>query len=300
MRTPISVRVLLAAALLASPVLAAGGKAPVLVSPDWLAAHLKDPDVVVLHVAMAHDGAPKQLVPGARLLDYHAITEDRGGLPVEMPSAAALARAFGEAGVSNGKHVVLYGEGPPHMAARAFVALDYLGHGERTSVLDGGLEAWRAAGLPTSDKPASGPAGSFEPRVRAELLVSAEWIAARLNDPKTVLVDARPASEYSGERKQPGLRGGHIPGAYNLYFMDLVVSTQEPRLGDLDAVRRRFAEAGAQAGATVVSYCYIGMRASYTYLVARHLGYDARFYDPSWAEWGRRDDLPLAVGDSRR
>lgn len=275
-------------------------KPPVLVSPGWLAAHLHDPKLVVLHVAMAHAGAPARLVPGARILDYHAITEDHGLLPVEMPPVAELVKVFEAAGVSNDAQVVIYGEGPPQMAARAFVALDYLGHGARTSLLDGGLEAWLDHGQPTAAEPAVAAPGRFVPHPREDMLVSAEWIAARLADPKTTLVDARPATEYTGERKQEGLRGGHIPGAYNLYFMDLVESPQLPRLKDIEAVKARFAEAGAAPGATVVNYCYIGMRASYTYVVSRHLGYDAKFYDPSWAEWGRRAELPLVAGPDRR
>lgn len=282
------------------PARAAEEKAPALVSTGWLAAHLRDPKLLVLHVAMAHAGVPKRLVPGARLLDYHAITEDHDSLPVEMPPVAELARVFAAAGISGDSRVVLYGEGPPHMAARAYVALDYVGHGDKTSVLDGGLEAWIADGNPTTGEPASGPPGRFVPHPREDMLVSADWIAKRLEDPATTLIDARPAEEYTGERQQEGLRGGHIPGAYNLYFMDLVASKELPRLKDLDAVKARFTEAGAAPGGTVVSYCYIGMRASYTYLVSRQLGYAAKFYDPSWAEWGRRSELPVVAGPSRR
>ncbi len=279
---------------------AASSEVPVLVSTEWLAQRLKDPGLVILHVAMGHDGAPGELIPGARVLDYHAITQDRDGLPVELPAVDDLVKVFQAAGVASDKHVVLYGQGWPHMAARAFVTLDYLGHGARTSLLDGGLEAWKAEGRPVAEKPAAGETGVFVAKPRGDMLVSADWIAARLADPKLTLVDARPAGEYSGETPQDGLRGGHIPGAYNLYYQDLVVSRENPRLKDLDYVKGRFAEAGAGAAGPVVNYCYIGMRASYTYVVSRHLGLDAKFYDPSWAEWGRRNDLPLKDGAARR
>ena len=279
---------------------AAEEKAPVLVSTEWLAKNLNDPSLVILHVAMLQAGMPKELIPGARVLDYHAITEDRGGLPVEMRSVPELVEAFQAAGVSNSKRVVIYGEGWPHNAARAFVTLDYLGHGDRTSLLDGGLEAWKAEGRPVVPQPAPAERGTFVPKPRPEMLVSADWIAGRLEDPNVTLIDARPMDEYSGERKQEGLQGGHIPGAYNLFYQDLVVSQQNPRLKDLEYVKARFSEAGAAKAGPVVSYCYIGMRASYTYLISRHLGYDAKFYDPSWAEWGRREELPRVAGKSRR
>ena len=287
------------AATLTLPARAADDAAPILVSTDWLAAHLRDPKLVILHVAMLHAGEPKRLVPGARVIDYHALTEDKPELPVELPAIAKLTETLRSAGVSNDSRVVLYGEGPPHLTARAFVTLDYLGH-DRTSVLDGGLEAWLAEKRPLAEKAAAGVPGTFTPRPREDRFVSADWIKARLDDPKTTLIDARPVDEYTGKRDQRGLRGGHIPGAYNLFFMDLVTSSEMPRLKDLAYVKSRFAEAGATPGSTLVNYCFIGMRASYTYLVSRHLGYDARFYDPSWAEWGRRADLPAVAGDKRR
>ena len=287
------------AVFLALPARAAEERVPVLVSAEWLAVHLNDPKLVILHVAMLHSGEPKRFVPGARLLDYHALTEDKPDLPVELPALSKLTETLRAAGVSNDSQVVLYGEGPPHHAARAFVTFDYLGQ-DRTSVLDGGIEAWLAEKRPVVEKPAVGPAGTFVAHPREDRFVSADWIKARLDDPKTTLIDARPIDEYTGRRAQPGLRGGHIPGAYNLYFMDLVSSSELPRLKDLDYVKGRFAEAGATPGGTLVNYCFIGMRASYTYLVARHLGYDARFYDPSWAEWGRRADLPAVAGEKRR
>ncbi len=280
--------------------LAASSEAPVLVSTNWLAQRLADPGLLILHVAMGHDGAPTELIPGARLLDYHAITQERDGLPVELPPVEELVKVLQDAGVSNEKRVVLYGQGWPHITARVFMTLDYLGHGERTSLLDGGLEAWKAEARPIASRPAAGAPGVFVPKPRGDMLVSADWIAARLEDPKLTLVDARPATEYSGTTPQAGLRGGHIPGAYNLYYQDLLVSQENPRLKDLDYVKARFAEAGAGPAGPVVNYCYIGMRASYTYVVSRHLGFDARFYDPSWAEWGRRMDLPLTSGPTRR
>jgi thiosulfate/3-mercaptopyruvate sulfurtransferase len=131
--------------------------------------------------------------------------------------------------------------------------------------------------------------------------MAADAVAASLEDAEVTLIDARPETEYTGERvvgRNP--RGGHVPGAYNLYWEDLLISRDEPRLKDLNAVRARFAEAGASEDGVVVSYCQIGMRASYTYLISRHLGYDARFYDGSWMEWSAMTNLPAVQGASRR
>jgi thiosulfate/3-mercaptopyruvate sulfurtransferase len=289
---------LVVAGLVAAASAAAAEKTPVLVSAQWLASHRTDPGLVILHVVTS-DTAPKLLVPGARVLDTRAISAERGGIPVEMRPVAEIVEAFETAGVSNDKHVVVYGEGPPYAAARVFVTLDYLGHGDRTSLLDGGLDAWKAAGQELAAQPAAAARGKFAAKPREDMLVSADSIAARLNDPKLVLIDARTAAEYTGERKI-GPRGGHLPGAYHLYYQDLLLSQDEPRLKDVAYVKERFAESGATKDSAVVSYCQVGMRASYTYVISRHLGYDAKLYDPSWAEWASRQDLPVTQGSSRR
>jgi thiosulfate/3-mercaptopyruvate sulfurtransferase len=270
----------------------------IIVSASWVEEAMRAPDVVLLHVAYE---APRRLIAGAGFLDYDEIALPvDGGLRVELPSPDDLARALGEVGVSNETRVILYGEGAPHLAARAFVAFDYIGHGSMTSVLDGGLQAWIASGRATDTAPAAAAGSTFVPRARDDMLVDAGWIRARLDDPAVTLVDARPVEEYTGQLPQEGLRGGHIPGAYNMYYMDLVQPDGPPTLLPIDDVAARFRDAGAEAGGTVVNYCYIGMRASYTYLVARHLGYDARFYDGSWDEWGRGQDFPVVGGSSPR
>ncbi|WP_420449530.1 sulfurtransferase [Candidatus Palauibacter sp.] len=272
----------------------------ILVSGDWLVEHRDDPGVVVLHVGMASMGRPlEEYVQGAHYIDYHDIALDRNDLITELAPVEDLVEVFRAAGVSDDSHVVVVGDPGLH-AARVFMTLDYLGHGDRTSVLDGGLAAWKAVGGGIAAEPATPTRGDFEADVREDMLVTAEWIQDRLEDPNVTLIDARPENEYTGER--PGrdfLRGGHIPGAYNLYWQDLT-GEDVPRLIDLDEVKARFDEAGASTDGVVVSYCLIGMRASYTYMISRYLGYETKFYDASWNDWGRREDLPLVTGRDRR
>jgi thiosulfate/3-mercaptopyruvate sulfurtransferase len=213
-----------------------------------------------------------------------------------MPPIDELILFFEGVGVSDETLVVLYGS-PAHLPARAYVTLDLLGHGDRTVVLDGGLEAWKAADHPVAANPAQGPRGIFQPIVRDDVLVTAEWIEDRLYGPGIALIDSRPESEYTGGIPiRIGGRAGHIPGAGHLYWEDLLASSENQVLGDFTDVQLRFLEAGADYGEIVVNYCYVGMRASYTYLIAKHLGYETRLYDGSWNEWSKNGSLPVVTG----
>jgi len=291
---------LLGLALGAHPQALTAQEQPVLVSTQWLAERVDDPNLVVLHVGMSMRGMPEEYIDGAGFIDYHDFAADANGLVVELTPVQQMVEALQRAGVSNNSRVVVYGTGSAHLPARIYMSLDYLGFGSRTSVLDGGLETWKAEGRPTTAHAASKAAGSFRADVQDDVLTTAEWLAERLDDESVTLIDARPENEYTGERNMEGLRPGHIPGAYNLYWADLMVSEDRPVLRSLDEVQARWEEAGASKDGVVVSYCFIGMRASYTYLISKHLGYDARFYDGSWNEWGGDDSLPAVAGSSRR
>ncbi|MEZ4415322.1 MAG: rhodanese-like domain-containing protein [Gemmatimonadota bacterium] len=272
---------------------------PVLVSADWLQQHRSDPGLVVLQAAMGHDRLPTEWIAGSRFLDYMVFADTADGLSTQIQPVEGMVGALRAAGVSNDTRVILYGN--PLLAARLYMTLDYLGHAAQTSYLDGGLAAWKAIGGSVADAPATASApGTFRPAVRTDLVVDAAWIAARLDDPSVTIIDARPEDEYTGARTPGDLRPGHIPGAYNLYWEDLIESRDTPVLKALEQVRARYQASGAAPASTVVSYCYIGMRASYAYMISKHLGFQARFYDGSWDDWARRTDLPAVEGSARR
>lgn len=272
-----------------------------LVSTAWLADHLNDPGVAVIHV----DSRPEQYgeghIPGARFMRYGDFAIERNGLGSELPDLSTLEQLLEAAGVSDDSHVVIYSGTRVILATRLWFTLDYLGHGNRASILNGGLAQWRAEGRAVSTEAPQVRVGSFTPRPRADVLVSADWIHQRLADPKLVLVDARPDNEYTGTDGGMGGRvnPGHIPGAYQLYWEKLVESANRPVFLPLPELRRQFEAGGAGAGKDVVTYCMVGMRASLTYFVGRLLGYEMKFYDGSWHDWGARD-LPHVTGSAPR
>ncbi|NKB88975.1 MAG: hypothetical protein GKS06_12220 [Acidobacteria bacterium] len=269
---------------------------PVMVSTEWMSEHLGDANIVPIYVMMAHAGAPGEMIPGTVLLDYHSL-EDSSGLPIELPPIDELERLFSRAGVGPNTHVVVYGPAPAHQAARAFVTLEILGH-ERVSLLDGGIGAWIEEGRATSSRPVRPAPTTFEAQINESILVDAEWIHHRLDDAGLALVDARPRGQFEGATNA-ALRDGHIPGAGNIFYGEFLEEEAVHRLKPETEVQALLAAAGVDPGDTFVSYCQIAMRASYNYVVARHLGYDVKFYDGSWADWGRRPDLPTETGPAR-
>lgn len=176
-------------------------------------------------------------------------------------------------------------------AARVILTLDYLGLGARTSLLDGGMPAWVAAGNATTREQTEKQRGRVQVHARDDVVVNASWLQARLKDPHVTLVDARAPEFYRGE--SPGLasRAGHIPGAVNIPFSSLV--DESTTLRNAAALAALFTQAGIRPGQTVVTYCHIGQQASLLYLVARTLGYEARMYDGSFTEWASVPGNPV-------
>lgn len=266
-----------------------------LVSSAWLADHLTDPNVIVLQIGRDRSDYDAGHIPGARFVPFSALVVERDGVPNELPPVEDLKRVLEDAGVGDDRHIVLYGDMGGLAAARAFFTLDYLGH-PRTSLLDGGLEVWKAEGRPLSTDAPEVRAGSFTPRVRQDLVVTTEWVRDHLEDPNVVLVDARPPAQYRGDEAGAVERPGHIPGAVNLFWQDALVSSDRPVLKSQEALRAMYQSAGIEPGDLVVAYCRTGVMASLTFFVSRYLGYETRLYDASFVDWSRRPDLPVARG----
>lgn len=284
-----------ALALAISPPLArlSAQSAPILVTTDWLASHLADPGLVVLHVSSQRADYDAGHIPGARWLSWQSLTRQRDGLSIELPDAAALDSALESLGVSDGTRVVISG-GPITMTARAYFTLDYFGLGGRTSLLDGGMDAWREEGRTVERAAPTVARGTLTLRPQPGKVVDAPWISSQAASPATpvAVLDARAPEFFAGLASNNNPRPGRLPmAAGNVPFT--WVTGEFARYRDRGRLAQLFTRAGVKPGNKVVTYCHIGMQASVLYVAARLLGYDAAVYDGSFEDWSKRTDLPV-------
>jgi thiosulfate/3-mercaptopyruvate sulfurtransferase len=267
-------------------------RSEMLVTTGWLAENLNEPDVIVLCINSTPEFYSKGHIPGARQIKLEDIAVTRDGIPNELPPVESLKRVFQAAGVSNSSRVVLYGERFNLFAARAYFTLDYLGVGARVALLDGGLEKWTAERRPLSTEIPLPKTATLVVSPRPEILVDTKAMR-ELSQKKPIsvtLVDARPTKEFTGEQRSEDVtEAGHIPGAKGLYWMDMLVSRQNPVLKPEMELRRMYSELNAKADQPLVTYCRTGMQSSFDYFVAKYLGYDPSMYDASFFEWSKKD-----------
>jgi len=263
-----------------------------LVTTAWLAENLSEPDVIVLCINATPEFYSKGHIPGARQIKLEDIAVTRDGIPNELPPTEALKQIFEVAGMSNSSRVVLYGERFNLLAARAYFSLDYLGVAARVALLDGGLEKWTAERRPLSKEIPQPKTGTLVVSPRPEILVDTNAMREMLQKkPGSVtLLDARPTKEFTGEQRSEDVaKAGHIPGAKGLFWMDMLVSRQNPVLKPEAELRRMYSAVNARADQPLVTYCRTGMQSSFDYFVAKYLGYDPSMYDASFFEWSKKD-----------
>jgi thiosulfate/3-mercaptopyruvate sulfurtransferase len=274
-------------------------RTPLLVNSAWLAQHLHDTNLVLLHVSDPMGGPGDFLsehIPGAQEIGLGDISTSRGTgsarLSLELPPIETLTSAFESRGISNDSHVVVYAaSGSVSSATRVIWTLAYYGLGDRVSLLDGGMSAWRAAGNPVTSEVKTPTPGKLTPHIHPEIFADAAWVSAHLHQPGVSLIDARAPSSYNGASDMGMARAGHIPGAQNLPIELLV--NDDGQLKDKAAIAELFDKAGVKSGNQIVGYCYIGQRATLIWFTATMLGYQARLYDGSWQDWSERTDLPV-------
>ena len=293
------------ACLLASAAFAAdtcgghGTRDTMVVTTQWLAGHLKDPNLVILSIAQKDDYA-KEHIPGARSLNLNDISTPMvmGQLMLELPPMDQLARTFTALGITNNSRIVLYVANPNGLATmtRVYLTFDAAGLGKQAAILDGGLAAWKADGHPVSTEVPTAKPGKLELCPQSDVITVADWVRANAGHSGTAIVDARLERFYTGEAAGSNHDGseqrkGHIPGARNLPFNTF--TDANGKFLPADEWKKKYAAAGIKTGDRVVSYCHIGQQATVVYFVSRYLGYDARLYDGSWEDWSAHTDYPV-------
>ncbi len=279
------------------------------VTTQWLAAHLGEPGLVVIDAswylaAMQRDGSAEYLaghLPGAVYWDLDRLSDQSTPLPHMLPDAASLAREIGALGIGDSDRVVVYdGSGVNLSAPRVWWTFKIAGH-DAVAVLDGGLSRWREEGHPLESGLVQRDCTPFPVRFRPALLRSLEEMRVGLDAGAWQILDARSRGRFEGSEPEPrpGLRGGHLPGARNLPFTELVDSGGLLLSGD--ELRRRYAAAGVDLSRPVVTTCGSGVTACALALGLELLGArDSAVYDGSWSEWGREDGPPIEQGPPRQ
>ena len=259
-----------------------------LVTPEWLHAHLDDPTVRIVDGRTAEKYAAGH-IPGAVLVDFYSLNTTDTGPEGMRAWIARMEEAYSAAGIAEEQTVVFYEEISGQLAARGLWALTYLGH-DGGRLLDGGLNAWQAAGYPVATEASRVARTTFRARPRPEAVATYEDILARLGG-QTQILDVRREGEFRGtEIRAP--RGGRIPGAVHLEWVhNLDAAGRFKSPAELEA---QYASLGLERDREVITYCQGGYRSANTWLVLHLLGYpQARNYVGSWAEWGSREGLPI-------
>jgi thiosulfate/3-mercaptopyruvate sulfurtransferase len=268
------------------------------VTVDWLSENVADSTVVPIHVG-SEEIFNEEHVAGARYLAYadFAVRNDNvTGLRNELPEPDAMRERLEALGISDDSRIIVYSDNERSLwATRLLFTLDYLGLGDQSFLLDGGLLAWKAASNPVTADPPEITRGNLTDQPVNERVVDADWVTERINTPGYLLADARSHELYAGEEEQTEVRQGHIPGAVSLPLTELYDASG--RMRHAAELERLFEAAGFTPGDTVVAYCLTGVLGTGVTHAARYLGYEFFLYDGSIEDWSANPERPMETSE---
>ncbi len=276
---------------------------PYFVSTRWLAEHLHDPDLAVIDGTFfvpdeGRDAYAEYLaahIPGAVFFDIDAIADPTTDLPHMLPSPEAFAAAMRALGVGSSLRLIVYDNAGLQGGARVWWTLRLYGAKE-VKILAGGLAKWKAEGRPLEEGAVKRASQEFAVSFDRAGVADLETVRRASAEGSAQIVDARPAARFRGEAPEPrpGVRGGHIPGSFNLPWRQIAARGEMRPPQEIAAA---FAKAGVDLDKPIITTCGSGVTAAILLLALETAGKkDVVLYDGAWSEWGARTDLPVAKG----
>lgn len=266
-----------------------------LVSVEWLSRHLNEPNLVVLDASMGQ--ANPLRIPGARIFDFDKKICDRASpLPHMMPTPHHFEEEVRLLGINNQSNIIVYDTKGIYSSPRARWMFKAMGH-DSISVLDGGLPAWMEAGFTVESYSADDSMkGTFKACPQPGYFCNAATVAEALNDRRYTVLDARSEGRFFGREPEPrsGLRPGHMPGARNLPFNEVL---QKGRYRSIHELSTILASKGS-LGQKLIFSCGSGVTACIPAFAAELVGYsEISVYDGSWSEWGIPSPRPVTINE---